>query len=317
MVSNVRGVPLSSTNDQVQTERLALYTTVYPGVEKYLSAWYESVLMQNDQNFDIWIGVDHLLVSDVISALGVNPGATWILADEGDSPAQIRQKAIAKIVNRYPAVVLVDSDDMLEPTRVEAAREYLESSDVNGCAMYIVDEQGHSLEGIFKPPNELNVDELLPRNNVFGLSNTAYRSKILRQCLPIPNDCALVDWYLITRAWALGARLSFDYAPRMAYRQHPHNVAYILPPFTVQQIVAATDRVLAHYRLVLGSIPDLQSEQRIGLETGHARLKEFCKSIKDSPDRLNQYVSALNELPFNHVWWSCVAHPQLEGIWKS
>ena len=299
------------------TERLALYTTVYPGIEKYLSAWYNSVLAQTDRNFDIWIGVDGLDVSTLITAMGADPSTTWVIATKGDSPAQIRQKAIARMVRKYPAVVFADSDDVLEPTRVEAARESLTQSDVSGCAMRIIDERGNDLGIVLKPPEGQDIGGLLPRNNVFGLSNTAYRTQILRQCLPIPAECVLVDWFLITRAWALGARLDFDFTCRMAYRQHPLNTARVLPPFTPQQVTLATERVLDHYTLVLENIPELQAQHRVELEAARDRVRAFHKSIKDSPDTLHRYVQALNQLPPNHVWWSCVVHPQLEEIWKS
>jgi len=299
------------------TKRLALCTTVYPGVEKYLAAWYESVFAQTDRHFDIWIGVDQLDVSAIIAALGADPSATWVIAAEGDSPAQIRQKAIAKMVNEYPAVVFVDSDDVLEPTRVEAARKSLERSDVSGCAMRIIDEHGNDLGIVLEPAEGQEITGLLSRSNVFGLSNTTYRAQILCRCLPIPADCVLVDWFLITRAWTQGARLDFDSTPRMTYRQHPLNTAPVLPPFTPQQVTLATGRVLDHYTLVLENIPELQPQHRVELEAARNHVKAFHKSIKDFPDILYRYVQALNQLPPNHMWWSCVAHPQLEEIWKN
>jgi hypothetical protein len=299
------------------TERLALYTTVYPGVEEYLFAWYKSVLAQTDCNFDAWIGVDGLNLSAVIAAMGADASARWVIAAKSDSPAQIRQKAIARMIKKYPAVVFVDSDDVLEPTRVEAARESLQENDVSGCAMRIMDEDGYDLGVVFEPPDGVDIATILPRNNVFGLSNTAYRSRTLCRCLPIPPDCVLVDWFLITRAWTLGARVDFDFTCRMAYRQHPRNTARVLPPFTPQQVTLATERVLDHYTFVLENIPELQPQHRAKLEVARDRVKAFHTSIKDSPNTLHQYVRALNKLPSNHIWWACVAHPKLEEVWKN
>lgn len=301
---------------QMLRERSALYTTVYPGVEKYLSAWYESVLSQTDRNFDIWIGVDELDVGMVVAAMGADLPATWVIAAKGASPTQIRQEAISRIVHEYSTVVFVDSDDVLEPTRVEAARESLQEHDVSGCAMRIMDEDGHDLGIVFEPPDGVDIATILPRNNVFGLSNTAYRSQTLGRCLPIPAGCVLVDWFLITRAWDLGAHLDFDFTPRMAYRQHPRNVARVLPPFTLRQVKLATQQVLNHYAFVLENVPDLHPQYRAELEVARDRVRAFCVAINDHPDILHQYVQALNQLPPKHIWWACVAHPQLEKIWK-
>src|SRR6266508_5236746 len=95
------------------SDRLALYTTIYPGVEKYLAAWYNSVSLQTDRHFDLWIGIDSLSTDQVIAALGTEPRATWIVAEAGVSRAQIRQKAIEQMVDAYQAIVFVDSDDLL------------------------------------------------------------------------------------------------------------------------------------------------------------------------------------------------------------
>jgi len=301
----------------IYSDRLALYTTVYPGVEKYLPAWYASVLAQTDRDFDVWIGVDGLDVDVVIAAMGADPSATWIIAAKGDSPAQIRQKAIQRIVRLYPAIVFVDSDDVLYPTRVEAARRSLDRYDVSGCAMRLIDENGSDLGIVFGPANGQDLAALLAWNNVFGLSNTAYRSQTLHQCLPIPVECVLVDWFMVTRAWTSGARLDFDFTCRMAYRQHSNNTARVLPPFTAQQVMLATERVLNHYALVLENIPELQPRHQVELECARRLTKAFYTSIANDSDILDQYVEALNQLPPKHVWWSCVAHPQLEGIWRN
>jgi hypothetical protein len=299
-----------------QETLFALYTTVYPGVEKYLPVWYDSVLAQTDRHFDLWVGVDGLAIDIVVAAMGAEPSATWVLADEGDSPAQIRQRAIARMVDVYPAVVFVDSDDLLDPTRVAAARESLEQHDVSACAMRLIDEDGDDLGLFFGPPEGTDVAAVLPRYNVFGLSNTVYRSAFLRRCLPIPTDCVLVDWYLATRAWALGARLGFDATCRMAYRQHGRNIAPVLPPFTLQQVVAATERVLNHYGVILEQVRELQPQRRSQLEAAHGRVKAFWEATQHSYDIMHRYVQALNQLAPEPVWWACVAHPRLEEIWK-
>ena len=296
------------------TQKVALYTTIYPGVEKYLAAWYQSVQRQTDQEFDIWVGVDELEPDTIIAAFGEDPQPVWIIAEEGDTPADIRQKAISKIIEQYPAIVFVDSDDILEPTRVEGARKALEQSDVNGCAMRIIDANGKDLELVFAP-NDVNLNSILPKYNVFGFSNTIYRSDVLHDCLPVPSKCTLVDWFIITRAWAKGYRLTFDPNVRMAYRQHEANLAKILPPFTSAQILLATQRVLEHFQMVLEHIPELTGGKRLEVEKSQLKVKHFYQSISRDPGILAQYVMALNQMPPEMIWWSNVANPRLEAIW--
>jgi hypothetical protein len=296
---------------------LALFTTVYPGAEPYLTAWHASVQGQTDRKFDLWIAVDGLSVESVAAQLGGSPTATWVVANPGDSPAQVRQRALARIIKQYPSVVLVDSDDLLEPTRVAAARQWLRQSDATACAMRLIDAASQNLGVLMGLPSGATVDALLPHHNLFGFSNTAYRSDLLAQCLPIPPDCALVDWFIITRAWAAGARLAFDPACQMAYRRHPANTAPLLPPFNRSEIVTATSLVQSHYDLTLRHFNGRSLACRTKIESERKRVAVFAAAMSAPPTRWDAYVRALNQLPPTLLWWSCVAHPQLSDLWKT
>src|SRR6185437_3699771 len=88
-----------SSRTTMRTDRLALYTTVYPAVERYLGEWYASVLEQSDRDFDLWIGVDAMTLRRVCAAFGAEPTATWIMAEAHDSPTQIRLRAIDRMLS--------------------------------------------------------------------------------------------------------------------------------------------------------------------------------------------------------------------------
>jgi hypothetical protein len=191
--------------------------------------------------------------------------------------------------------------------------------DLIGCALRLVDEAGDDLGVTFGPTPGADYDKLLPSYNIFGLSNSAYRSQVLRRCLPIPADCVLIDWLLATRAWAGGATLAFDFTPRMAYRRHSRNTTPLLQPFTAQQVLTAAQLVVEHYRLVL-----LMNEHWTGSDTRRAQLRGACdraeffqRAIASEQDKLERYVRELNRLTPAYVWWWCVAHPELEEIWRN
>jgi hypothetical protein len=298
-------------------DRLALYTTIYPGVEPYLQEWYRSVAEQTDREFDLWIGVDSLTPAAIAASLDADPGARWVCLAPGATPAQIRTEAIGRMVERHSAVVFVDSDDVLHRTRVAAARRMLAEADVTGCALDVMDASGRDAGIVFRAPDGSDPVTLLPRYNVFGLSNTAYRSTALRQCLPLPDDCVLVDWFMATRAWAGGATFRFDATPQMRYRQHPANVAPVLPPFSPRQISTATGQVLDHYRFVLDGDRELPAPCRAVLERERQRVAAFDNAMRQRPRALDAYASQLNRLPPMRVWWWQVANPDLEYTWTS
>jgi hypothetical protein len=295
---------------------LALYTTVYPGVEAFLADWYRSVRRQSDSDFSVWIGSDGLEPRAVMEAMGGDPRATWVPGSAGDTPAAVRQRALARLVDCFDAVILVDSDDILHPERVSGARMALAESDLVGCSLRFVDVEGQELPGSLALPPGRTPEDVLPRNNVYGLSNSAYTSALLRRCLPVPPGVELVDWFLATRAWLIGAQLGFDQEARMDYRQHVGNMARVRPPFTERQVVEDTAAVCSHFETLNDALPAGARPDRCRrLSLVAADIGAFTRKVAESPRVLATYVHALNGLDLAPLWWSCVAHPSLRWIW--
>lgn len=297
--------------------RVAVYTTIYPGVEPYLSEWCQSVQVQTDRDFQLWIGLDAMEPWAVEAAIGTRVEAEWVASEAGSTPAQIRQQSLARIMEDYDAVVLVDSDDILHPTRVAAARAALQTFELAACALRLVGADRQDLGTTLTVPDTAAPDNFLPRNNVFGFSNSAYRSDLLRRCLPLPSGVVLVDWFLATRAWLLGARLGFDPRVRMDYRQHGANMAPIRFPFDASQVIRDTQKVLEHFRLLHAApIEDALPDRWAKVRETAADVQLFSEKVVSRPDKLEQYVRRLNTLDAKTVWWWGVAQPALQWMWK-
>lgn len=279
--------------------------------------WYRSLRQQTDQEFQLWIGLDEVGSEFVESVLGSDLKANWVTAPFGATPARIRQQALGQIVEACSAVVLVDSDDLLHPSRVAAARAALLNSELAGCALRLIDQQGKGLELTFDLPPQLGAEDVFPRNNVFGFSNSAFRSDLLRRCLPIPDDAVLVDWFLATRAWLLGAKLVFDRVPRMDYRQHPLNTARVRFPFSRAQVVSDTALVRRHFELLLAEpASEYVAERYAALGRVAREVEAFHQQVVLHPAKLDGYVEALNALQPAPLWWSCVAYSALGQMWS-
>src|ERR1700733_6940384 len=128
---------------------LAVYTTIYPGVERYLHQWFRSLLSQQDQEFQLWIGIDAVDRSAIEKLLGPELSAEWIVARSGVTPAQLRDEALSCITKTFSEVVLVDSDDLLHPSRISSARAALDDTELAGCALRLVDQEGNDLGQTF------------------------------------------------------------------------------------------------------------------------------------------------------------------------
>lgn len=158
---------------------------------------------------------------------------------------------------------------------------------------------------------------MFPRNNIFGFSNSAYHSELLTRCLPIPADVLLVDWFVSTRAWLLGARLTFDRVPRMDYRQHRANTARVRFPFSLDQVISDTALVRQHFqRLLPERKVDYLAERYAEVENVARDIEKFHQRIVLHPGKLVSYVEALNALHPTLVWWTCVANPALGHMWN-
>jgi hypothetical protein len=296
---------------------IAVYTTIYPGVEAYLPDWYRSVQAQTDQDFQLWVGLDGMEAGAAEAVIGAHVEALWVPSKPGDTPARIRERSLAQIVEAFDAVVLVDSDDILHPTRVAAARAALQTSELTACALRLVDQHRQDLRTTLTLPQQTVPDSILARHNVFGFSNSAYRSELLRRCLPVNSGVALVDWFLATKAWLMGAGLSFDPVVRMDYRQHGANMAPICFPFDANQVIRDTKKVREHYSLLLASpmgnvLPDRWAQ----LEEAATDVQLFSEQVVSQPKRLEKYLRNLNSLEPQVVWWWGVAQPALQWMWK-
>ena len=81
---------------------IALYTAVYPAADRFLASWYTSVQAQTDRDFDLWISLDGLTEATVEEHLGTRPVATFVVAEPGSTPAQVRQEVRRRIGDLAP-----------------------------------------------------------------------------------------------------------------------------------------------------------------------------------------------------------------------
>ncbi len=297
---------------------LALYTTVYPGVESFLADWHASVARQTDADFRLWIGLDVMDVEAATAAMGAEPDAVWVQGIPGDTPGSLRQRALAQVVERHDAVVLVDSDDLLHPSRVATARAMLAADEFVGCPLRVVDVRGAGLGMTFAPPAGADLAAIFPHTNAFGMSNSAVRAGLLERCMPIPAAAVLVDWYLATRAWLFGARFAYGDRVEMDYRQYGANTARVRGPYPASQVAEDADLVVEHYRLVRASdLSGARPDRLAALEAAAEEVDTFKARVVGRGEVLSRYVAALNELGTPMLWWAWVAHPALRHLWAT
>lgn len=289
----------------------AFYTTVHPGVRQFLPEFVASLEAQSRQDFTLWLGLE-----------GVTPGELGpevarldpqvVVATPQDGPVGIRQRAMEAMLARHPVVIFADADDLMLPGRVEDALDSLEGRDACACALVLADPQGRPLGPRMEPRADFDPAEVLPRANFLGLGNSVWRSEALARCLPLPRTVQALDWHLAVKALALGLRLGFDQRPGLLYRQYPDNLASVLQPFSARTLLRQTALVQQH----LGALPaPLPSSLAKAAEKRKDEVAVFSRALSDEA-LLASYLEGLNGLPSGLLWWECVAHRALEGIWN-
>ena len=286
--------------------RTALVTVFYPEALQYVSKWKTSVQKQDAQNFDLVIGLNGLSAEDVdISDISAN-----VQFVDGSHGMSLRRTLFQGLADTYDAAVLVDADDILLPRRVRVACDALREADVYGCAMHIVDEQLTPLDMVFpveKPP--------ITHGNVWGCSNTAYRTEVLCEAARFPDTCVLADWYMATLATSAGAQFVFDANPAMQYRVRSGAPTNPSEPYTPSVLRQATNLVEDHLKLVSND-PSVNLELHEQLQQRLSEVVAFRQAIQ-SDDIVRSYLQVLQTIvPSQRVWWECVAHTMLKDLWN-
>ncbi|QLA17066.1 glycosyltransferase family A protein [Desulfolutivibrio sulfoxidireducens] len=288
---------------------LAVYSTIHPGVLPYLKDWSASLAAQHDRDFALILGLDMVDEADLARARGGGPDAVVVKAPPGASPARVRTLALTRAVSEYDGILFLDADDVMLPHRVAETKKRLRELDCCGFGLRLIDGAGGDL-GLTMGMRE---DFSLVRGNLYGMSNTAYRTRFVRRALPFPEGCLCLDWYLAALAEAEGAGLGFENEPAGLYRQHPDNCASLLPPFTRQGVRAAT-RVVRDFLARL--IPALPARRRELYRERAAEVALFTRAMETDDDAATGYLRALAEKPLLEHWWAQVANKKLEHLWK-
>ena len=286
-----------------------------PGVERYLADWLNSVFLQDTHDFEICIGLDNISKDIVPNSVIDKFSVRFIEADNVDTPLSLRNRAMEMMTVQYEFIIFADCDDILESTRITSALIGLKNADIHGCALGLVNDKGEDLKVYFGLTEDEDPNKVLPHYNFLGLSNSAWRARALKACLPAPPDCIAMDWFLATSAWCQGLRIFFDRKVEMRYRQYGVNTACVVPPFTPDQIIKATSIVCDHYRLLIEKLL-IPPDKRAILEDAASRVNQFKAKIISCRNRLETYVMALNQMPAHRLWWLTVAHPNLEDLWN-
>lgn len=289
--------------------KTAVYTTFYPAMLKYANDFLYSVVEQSDSEFDLWIALDGLEPDQI--KLPKSLKANYYQNKQAQNNIDLRKQALKEITANYEAVVLVDSDDILYPNRVKVAKKSLLRHDVYACSLDLITENGKDLGLKFRASNREDWLGFLINKNIFGFSNTAYRSNILKDIIAIPNQTIMMDWLVVLKALVnKNAQLYFDSNIHMAYRQYESNTNNIVSPLSAENIKRATSLLISHQSIFKNELESFNYFQE-----HFANISVFANYIENG-ENIENYLKELNKKKTVFYWFEQVAYKELEYLWN-
>jgi len=284
----------------------AVFSVVYPGVEKYFSELLSSLSKQTDQNFTLFLVDDGLAnLERIIKNSDLN---IEVLKLSGQ-PASLRKKGVQWMVEKHvQEIIFIDSDDYAQSNRVEVSRKMLENYDIVVNELLLFGKDIDIPFGLIA--GRLNNKQMIERRdivqgNCMGLSNTSIRvGGITKGMELIPDHIIAFDWALFAMSIHEGARAVFTNDTQTHYRQHLNNTASVRN-YSHDQILKGVKVKSEHYQLmskVDGSYVKLAREfdELFNHLNGSEALRErYCDAVRHRTEDSNfwwEHVKTLTEL---------------------
>lgn len=280
------------------TNNVAFLTTIYPMPEHYLIRFFESLAAQDQTNWDLVIvndgysHVDQLLSRYAQLNVTVLNGVNNIVKN--------REIGINHILSvNYEIVIFGDADDYFSNNRISKSMELLAKNDIVVNDLSSVDETGLILdECIFsyrlENRNEINF-EFIRDKNIFGLSNTAIKTELLKN-IHFNTTVIALDWYIFSQVlFNHKTKAIFTNESITWYRQHAANIAGVNQN-SKEKIKKDISVKKLHYQ-ALSALNDKFRKEALAFQ-------ELEQNMKKNENELNQYIIKINQLcPKPIFWW--------------
>lgn len=275
---------------------ICLFTVIYPGCEPWLPRFFESVIGQTRDDFDLMILNDGLAGAEHV--IPVAPNRLQLLPASG-TIAKVRQQGIDLLIESdYEKIIFADADDYFSENRIEKAVEALAEADIYVNDLTAVDDAGnvikeHYFTGRLGKKKEIDLEMILDKN-IMGLGNTSVRSSALEP-VEIPADTIAADWLIFTKLMLTGRKAIFNNDSVTYYRQHEQNTAGFK--------TLRPDRILRSLKVQEQQASYFAPQSEIHRE----RLKKIYllkQYLGESDKHLDNYLETIEDLlPEQPFWW--------------
>lgn len=275
--------------------KVAFFTVVYPGVEKYLPEFLSSLENQSYKNFDLIIindGMDNY----TFPSTSIN---TEVI-DYTNSISKIREFGINLLHQKgYHFIVFGDSDDCFDSKRIELSLKLLDQNDVvvNDLVSYDGDKTSKLLFSKHLSNNQLLDNYFIKDKNVFGLSNTAIKMEKF-SVISLAETLIAADWNIFTQLLHQKFQAIFTNDTFTNYRQHENNTIGLNQCISFSDVKKGVLVKYLHYRSLV--------EVGLDLNGFYKKQLEYFSLLLKNEDKLKQYSRTIihqNNETNSCFWW--------------
>lgn len=282
-----------------------LLGVIYPGVEKYLTDYCNSIKFQDTVNFDILILNDNYRNAFPLNNRRVN----IINIYKKLTPAEIRMVGIKyAIENKYEKLIFSDPDDYFSKNRISQSKEKLHDYDFVYNKIVLVDSANNFIENPYFKNMDIKAEyssylDILDKNSI-GYGNSAVKVDKLKN-LYIPKEITAVDWWIFSILLLNGCRGVYIRDAINYYRQYSTNLG-IGKKLTKKALLKGIKSKEIHYKNLVTycKVNNLKEEKKIYNQKLN-EINELSRYIQD--DKFcKKYIKKVNEnyTKIYSGWWS-------------
>ncbi|MBU2896864.1 NeuD/PglB/VioB family sugar acetyltransferase [Vibrio hepatarius] len=280
--------------------KTAVLTTIFPLNEGYIQDFFNSLVAQTIQGFDIILINDGF--GDLSSLRRQYNELNIIELEPAKNFAKNRERMCQYALDgHYDAAIFADIDDYFSDNRIEQSLQLLGDYDIVVNDMTTFCDSGviatQILSSRILDGQEIPIDFIRDKN-FFGLTNTAIRlTDVTKDSMCFSNDLVAVDWYLFSLLLYQSKRAVFTNKAITYYRQHQANTVGI-GHMTLERLKQTLKVRETHYRHMLLISETYQVELNAN--------NELVEQLKDSTDSAS--ILGMNQTNSGTLlWWEVIA----------
>ncbi|MDK9762815.1 NeuD/PglB/VioB family sugar acetyltransferase [Vibrio sp. D420a] len=280
--------------------KTVVLTTIFPVKEAYVHDYFNSLVRQSVQGFDVVLVNDGF--GDLSALKAQYPQLNIIELESAGSIVKNREHMCQfALNNQYGVAIFADIDDYFSDNRVAHSLRLLEDYDVVVNDLTSFNEtaqlQSRILSTRVADGDEITLDFIRDKN-LCGLSNTAIRlTGLASETLRFPSDLVAVDWYLFSTLLCQSKRAVFTNQAVTYYRQHQSNTVGI-GRINIETIRQSLQVRSIHYQNMLAVNTDYQTD----LDANQQLIARF-----NHPDECAAILEINQTNNYTPLWWEVIA----------